>query len=138
MSFSRLARLFCLGFAMISFFGLFGSPSFAGDAVPTIEAPKLEAELHGKKPPFLLDVREPSEYQESRIEGATLIPLGDLPNRLSELPKDRPIVVYCRSGHRSGMATSYLIENGFKNVESLAGGMIVWSQTHQCGDGKAC
>jgi len=75
---------------------------------------------------FMLDVREPDEWQDFHIPGATLIPLGDLPGRLSEVPTDREIVVVCRSGNRSQEGRDILLEAGFTNVSSMAGGMNKW------------
>lgn len=75
---------------------------------------------------FMLDVREPSEWQEFHMPGATLIPLGELPSRLSEIPTDRTIVVVCRSGNRSQAGRDILLEAGFKDVTSMAGGMNEW------------
>lgn len=76
---------------------------------------------------FILDVREPQEWEEYHIPGSTLIPLGDLPNRLSEVPKDKEIVVVCRSGNRSREGSEILKNNGFTNVTSMAGGLKEWS-----------
>jgi rhodanese-related sulfurtransferase len=75
---------------------------------------------------FMLDVREPDEWQDFHMPGATLIPLGDLPDRLSEVPTDREIVVVCRSGNRSQEGRDILLEAGFTNVSSMAGGMNEW------------
>jgi molybdopterin/thiamine biosynthesis adenylyltransferase/rhodanese-related sulfurtransferase len=78
---------------------------------------------------FLLDVREPNEYQICRIPGSTLIPLGELPRRLDELPSgpDAPdIVVHCKMGGRSAKAVRQLMERGFTRVENLKGGILDW------------
>lgn len=75
---------------------------------------------------FILDVREPSEWTQFHIPGATLIPLGDLPNRLKEVPKDRQVVVVCRTGHRSAQGRDILMKAGFTNVTSMAGGVTQW------------
>jgi rhodanese-related sulfurtransferase len=75
---------------------------------------------------FILDVREPSEWVQFHIPGATLIPLGDLPNRLNEVPKDREVVVVCRTGHRSAQGRDILTQAGFTNVTSMAGGVTEW------------
>ncbi len=104
-------------------------------AVSLIEPQKLAADLHGEQPPFLLDVREPAEVEQEKIEGATNIPLGELPFRLEELPKDKMIAVYCRSGRRSAQAARFLQGNGFK-VEDLAGGINAWTMKRQCLPGK--
>lgn len=76
---------------------------------------------------FILDVRELSEWQTVHIPGATLIPLGELANRLDELPKDKDIVVVCRSGNRSAQGRDILLNAGFTNVTSMAGGMNQWT-----------
>lgn len=78
---------------------------------------------------FLLDVREPFEYQISNIEG-TLIPLDQLSGRLDEIEdkKDEEVIVMCRSGSRSAKATKLLQEKGFSNVKNLKGGVNEWAR----------
>lgn len=76
---------------------------------------------------FILDVRQPEEWNEGHIPNATLIPLDQLAQRVNEVPRDREIVVVCRSGNRSREGTLILLENGFKQVSSMAGGVIDWS-----------
>ncbi|MSQ64713.1 MAG: MBL fold metallo-hydrolase [Betaproteobacteria bacterium] len=80
----------------------------------------------------LLDVREPAEFTGSlgRIAGAKLIPLGSLTQRSSEIDKDKPVVVVCRSGARSAQATVMLKNAGFNRVANLAGGMLRWRAQH--------
>jgi rhodanese-related sulfurtransferase len=75
---------------------------------------------------FVLDVREPSEWTSFHIPGATLIPLGDLPNRLKEVSKDRDVVVVCRTGHRSAQGRDILLKAGFTKVTSMTGGVTQW------------
>ncbi len=75
---------------------------------------------------FMLDVREPSEWNEFHMPDATLIPLGQLSSRVAELPKDQPIVVVCRSGNRSQEGRDVLLRAGFTQVTSMAGGMNEW------------
>ena len=75
---------------------------------------------------FFLDVREPSEWAEVHIPYATLIPLGELTARLSEIPKGQNIVVVCRSGNRSAVGRDLLLRSGFTSVTSMAGGMSTW------------
>lgn len=75
---------------------------------------------------FMLDVREPFEWQEYHMPGAVLIPLGQLSRRVSEVPKDRPIVVVCRSGNRSEVGRDILLQAGFIAVTSMDGGMRAW------------
>jgi rhodanese-related sulfurtransferase len=93
-----------------------------------IDANDLTAWLKQASPPYLLDVREPYEYADGHIAGATLIPLGDLARRIHELPRDRQIVCICRSGNRSGVATRHLSGAGYEAV-NLSGGMIGWMRT---------
>jgi rhodanese-related sulfurtransferase len=73
---------------------------------------------------FLLDVREPEEFEESRIEGCTLIPLGELSQRAKELNPADDIVVYCAHGVRSMHALMGLKQMGFEKVRSLEGGIV--------------
>jgi rhodanese-related sulfurtransferase len=75
---------------------------------------------------FILDVREPSEWNDAHIAGATLIPLGELQARVNELPKDKEIVVVCRSGNRSAEGRDILLNSGFTQVTSMAGGLNQW------------
>ena len=75
---------------------------------------------------FILDVRQPEEWNELHITDATLIPLGELPNRLNEIPKDREVVVVCRSGNRSQQGRDILRSAGYEQSTSMAGGMRDW------------
>jgi sulfur dioxygenase len=77
---------------------------------------------------LVLDVREPDEYTGplGHIRGAKLIPLGELSGRVSEIPKDKPIVAVCRAGGRSAQATVILQQAGFDRVANLTGGMLRW------------
>jgi adenylyltransferase/sulfurtransferase len=75
---------------------------------------------------WLLDVREPREFEIARIPGSTLIPLGELPKRLSEVPTDQDVIVHCKSGVRSAKAVNLLRENGYTRVKNLKGGILDW------------
>jgi len=75
---------------------------------------------------FILDVRQPEEWQAVHIPGATLIPLGELAGRVNELPREQQIVVVCRSGNRSASGRDILLEAGFAQVTSMAGGVSAW------------
>ncbi len=77
---------------------------------------------------FLLDVREPDEYASGHIAGITLIPMGEVAERLSELPKDKEIIVTCRTGNRSGQVADFLREQGFTNVHNMEGGIVAWEE----------
>lgn len=76
---------------------------------------------------FLLDVRTQEEYDAGHISGSTLIPVEVIGTRLDEIPKDRKILVYCRSGRRSADASQILIDNGFKQVYNMKGGINEWT-----------
>lgn len=94
-----------------------------------VSAQALKAELKAEpaERPFLLDVREPEEFAEVRIEGATLIPLGELMGRAEkELNRSDDIVVYCAHGVRSLHALRALVMMGFTRVRSLHGGIAAW------------
>lgn len=74
----------------------------------------------------LIDVREPGEVKQGYIPGALNIPLSSMGRRLAEIPKDRPIYLYCRSGMRSKQAARILTKNGFIDVSHLKGGIMAW------------
>ena len=74
---------------------------------------------------YVLDVRTRQEYQEGHIKNAHLIPVDELENRLHELPSERPIYIYCRSGQRANTAKRKLIEKGFREVYNF-GGVVQW------------
>jgi adenylyltransferase/sulfurtransferase len=87
---------------------------------------ELKRRLDAGEDLFILDVREPNEYQINRIAGSTLIPLGELPRRHQELPRDREIIAQCKVGGRSAKAMEYLKTVGFTNVKNLRGGILEW------------
>ena len=81
----------------------------------------------GRKPPVLLDVREPWEYQTCRIEGSMLAPMSTIPARARELDPDTDTVVICHHGVRSFQVGLFLERNGFSNLYNLQGGMNAWA-----------
>ena len=103
-------------------------PATAPDVpkVPEIQVEELKRRLDAGNPPFILDVREPHEYQICNL-GGKLIPLGELPRRYQELDPARETVVHCRSGVRSAKAVDLLLKSGFINVVNLAGGVLAWA-----------
>jgi adenylyltransferase/sulfurtransferase len=90
---------------------------------------QLKKKLDAGETPFILDVREPNEYQINRIAGSTLIPLGELPRRYQVLPRVRAIVTQCKIGARSAKAMDFLKSVGFANVKNLRGGIVEWIDT---------
>lgn len=95
--------------------------------VPTISAPALKAKFDRQEEFVLLDVREPFEYDICRIPGSRLIPLGQLPSRMSELDSADEIVLQCKSGARSARALKLLQEAGFGKLSNLEGGIQAWA-----------
>jgi rhodanese-related sulfurtransferase len=75
---------------------------------------------------YLLDVRTPGEYRQVRLDGAHLIPIDQLLSRVGELPRDRPILVYCTVGARSSQVFRYLAAQGYPEVYNLSGGLSAW------------
>jgi adenylyltransferase/sulfurtransferase len=96
------------------------------NGIPQLTVKELKARRDAGEDIFLLDVREPYEYQIAQI-GGTLIPQNDVPNRLSEIPRDREIIVHCRSGARSQKIAEFLKQSGYKDVVNVAGGILAWS-----------
>ncbi len=93
-----------------------------------LDADELRQHLEANSP-FLLDVRQPWEYDVCRLENSTLIPMGQIPARVDELDKDRETVVICHHGIRSRQVARYLEQAGFSNVINLKGGVNAWAKT---------
>jgi rhodanese-related sulfurtransferase len=101
-------------------------PALAASTAMPLEVTVAVADQLRQSGSLILDVRQPDEWATGHIEGATLIPLGELQARSGELPRDRSIVVVCRSGNRSAQGRDILLAAGFTQVTSLAGGMTDW------------
>ena len=97
------------------------------ETVPSISVHELKQKTDAHEPFDLIDVREPFEYEIARIDGAKLIPLGEIGDRVDELQRGEPIVVNCHSGQRSAQAVRLLQQQGFSNVYNLDGGIDAWS-----------
>ena len=97
------------------------SPAGMPKEISTADAVKLRNEGA-----FILDVRQPEEWNDYHVPGSTLIPLGELESRVKELPRDKQIVVVCRSGNRSQTGRDILLKAGFAQATSLAGGLSQW------------
>ncbi len=97
------------------------------EAIPAISAHELKQKMDGCEAFELIDVREPFEYEIARIDGAKLIPLGEIAERTDELQHELPIIVHCHSGARSAQAVQLLQQRGFRNVYNLEGGIDAWS-----------
>lgn len=101
-----------------------------GREIPEISATELKAVLDEGGAIALVDVREDFEREIADLPevGQKRIPLAGLPQRISELDRERPLVLYCRSGSRSGLATAALHDLGFTNVRNLKGGLLAWKE----------
>jgi molybdopterin/thiamine biosynthesis adenylyltransferase/rhodanese-related sulfurtransferase len=108
------------------FCGIRGEEAEVAADTSDMQVEELKQRLDKGDDIFVLDVREPHEYQICNINGH-LIPLGDLPKRVSELDSSREIVAHCRSGARSAKAVDFLRQAGFKKVRNLAGGILAWA-----------
>jgi len=93
-----------------------------------IDPVTLKARLDRGESVSILDVREPFEIDLAPFPGATHIPMGDIPSRLTELDPDRETVVVCHHGVRSAQVAMYLAQNGFEHVLNLSGGIDAWSE----------
>jgi molybdopterin/thiamine biosynthesis adenylyltransferase/rhodanese-related sulfurtransferase/molybdopterin converting factor small subunit len=110
------------------FCGMRGEESTASvDVIEEITPTELKRRLDAGDDIFLLDVREPVEWQICRLDGAVLIPMNTIPARMHELDSAREIVVYCRSGKRSAQIAAFLKAAGFRKVKNLQGGILQWS-----------
>jgi sulfur-carrier protein adenylyltransferase/sulfurtransferase len=96
-------------------------------AIPMVSVGELKRKLDAKESFQLVDVREPFEHEIAKIDSAKLIPLGELPDRINELDRERLTIVHCHSGQRSAQAVRILREAGFANVFNLEGGIAKWS-----------
>jgi phage shock protein E len=95
----------------------------ADDAIAPAEAATL---IKNTKNLQLIDVRTPGEFADGHVAGAKLIPVQEIENRLSEIDKQKPVLLYCRSGHRSGSALKILHEHGYAGAKHVEGGIKAW------------
>ena len=95
-------------------------------SIPEISVHELKKLRDDKTEHFILDVRRQDEYELCNL-GGHLIPFDQLPSRLHELNPNLKIVIHCHAGGRSSRATSFLVQNGFKNVYNLRGGITAWA-----------
>ena len=94
--------------------------------IKNIDAHELKQMMKIDKYIQLIDVRENYEFNDEHIDGAKLIPLGQLQARINEIDKDKKAVMICRSGARSSYAAQFLVQKGYKHIYNLSGGMMMW------------
>lgn len=97
------------------------------DLPADVDAATVKA-VQGRDDVVVLDVREQAEYDAGRIPGVKLIPMSEIANRLSEIPKDKTVIVTCRSGNRSSQVAEYLRRQGYTNIHNMLGGINAWQQ----------
>lgn len=126
-----------ISFVLVTLVGACSSqpvaPPVQGPAVELSQLPDeidvtTAATLQQNADVLMLDVREDWEYAEGHIPAITHIPMDQIPGRLSEIPKDRTVIVTCRSGNRSGQVTEFLRQNGYDQVHNMQGGIQAWQQ----------
>ncbi|QVL50352.1 MAG: rhd_2599 family sulfurtransferase [Thiocapsa sp.] len=93
-----------------------------------IDSESLHRRIAGGEDVLLVDIRTPAEIAQGAIPGAMQVPMHLIPIRISELPKDRDVVLYCRSGARSYQACAYMLQQGYDRVLNLRGGIIAWAR----------
>jgi rhodanese-related sulfurtransferase len=93
----------------------------------TTTVEELKARLEAGEKIHLIDVREDEEVAQGMIPGAVHLPLGQVPQRLDDIPKEEEVIFICRSGYRSDQACQYLSSLGYKGATNLIGGMLAWS-----------
>jgi rhodanese-related sulfurtransferase len=104
-------------------------PVYANAAVSRNLSPQEASAMVAQRSDlFLLDVRTFGEYQQARLDGARLIPIDQFVKRLAEVPKDRPVLVYCAVGSRSAQVVNYLARQGYPEIYNLYGGIYAWAQ----------
>jgi rhodanese-related sulfurtransferase len=96
--------------------------------ISEIDSASLWEKLAAGEEVHLVDIRTPAEVAQAAIPNALHLPMHLLPLRMNELPKDKEVVLYCRSGARSYHACTYLVQQGFDNVINLRGGIIAWAR----------
>jgi len=111
----------------VEFCGVAPHPEQELAADLTIEPEELQQKLARRDRFVLIDVRNPEEWEICRIEGAKLIPLADLPSRVSELDSAEELILYCKMGGRSAQAVEFLRGAGFRKVKNLSGGILAWA-----------
>ncbi len=95
--------------------------------VKQLSAIELNDKIQQGEDLFLLDVREPHEFQYAHIPNSVLIPLNQIPERLHEVDSQLEVVVICHHGIRSQQAANYLVQSGYNNIANLIGGIDAWS-----------
>jgi len=113
---------------IVSFFALLALAVSLCFAAGPVNVPSTEAKalLAKNSKTVLLDVRTPDEYRQAHLKGALLIPLGELQRRVQEIPRGRPVLVYCAVGARSLSAAGFLASKGYRDIYNMSDGLVGW------------
>lgn len=111
----------------VDYHGFCGLPSPFSMSMNSMTVSELKALRDAGHEHCLIDVRQPDEWEQCCIPGAVLIPLGELPTRVGELPRNSRLIVHCKAGGRSARAVAWLREQGFEDVWNVEGGMDAWA-----------
>ncbi len=109
------------------FCGVRGEAPAAAGADGDVTAQELKKRLDRGEDLYILDVRNPEEFAICRLPGGVLLPLPELPQRFAEVPKDREVIVHCKSGVRSQKAIAFLRQHGYTRLKNLKGGILAWA-----------
>ena len=101
------------------------SAVFAG-GYQNIMSPEAKGLVDKKKNVYLLDVRTPDEFRQARLRGAVLIPINEIEKRFKEIPRNRPVVIYCAVGTRSNLVAGFLVSKGYTDVYNVSDGIVGW------------
>jgi rhodanese-related sulfurtransferase len=118
-----MARWALIGLTVPALFLLLRSQVSADEGITPAEASVL---IKKQKNLQLIDVRTPGEYQDGHLASAKLIPVQEIGERLAEIDKHKPVLLYCRTGHRSGIALRILQDSGYTQAKHMAGGINAW------------
>ncbi len=111
---------------LLAFLMLLAAVTQVWGAERNITSREAKSLLARNKNIYLLDVRTPQEYSQAKLSGSALIPLGELERRAGEVPKNRPVLVYCAVGSRSKLASNYLSRRGIREVYNMSDGIVGW------------
>ena len=131
---SRVLLVTLVGLLMLVLAACGGATTAVEPAAPAIDLstlpdtidPETVAAIKDNPNVYVIDVREQWEYDEGHIPGVTLVPMGEIPARMSEIPTDKEVIVTCRSGNRSGQVADFLRQQGYDNVHNMSGGIVAW------------
>lgn len=109
--------------SLVSVGALAAEPALA----PISQESLLERQQKGDETLYVLDVRSPEEYASGHVPGAVNIPYDQVASRIAEVPKDKDVVLYCRSGRRAGIAAEVLADQGYERLQHLEGDIVAWT-----------